>query len=177
MLNNRFLIALSLSSLAVLTGCATPAPAPTEDEASTQSSESSYACEGVVVEVNFGILDGENSYECVEFDADSMPAAQVVKDAGYLVEGTAEYGDQIVCRINGMPSEVAPIALPDNPEYVETCQSMPPADAYWALWQKTSAEGKWDYAQEGLGSLIVNKGDSLGLVFTTGGSTPEPLSD
>jgi hypothetical protein len=106
-----------------------------------------------------------------------MPAAEVVKDAGYMVEGTAEYGDQIVCRVNGMPSEVAPIALPDNAEYVETCQSMPPADAYWALWQKTADGGKWDYAQEGLGTLTVTKGESLGLVFTTGGSTPEPLSD
>ena len=177
MLNKSFLVALSLSSLVVLSGCAAPAPAPTEDPASTQSSESGYACDGVQVVVNFGILDGENSNECVEFEADSMPATQVVKDAGYLVEGTAEYGDQIVCRVNGMPSEVAPIALPDNANYVETCQSMPPADAYWALWQKTSDGGKWDYAQEGLGTLTVNKGDSLGLVFTTGGSTPEPLSD
>jgi hypothetical protein len=177
MMSTRFALAITVSSVFVLAGCAAPAPSEKEDTSSSQSPETTYACEGVQVIVNFGILDGENSNECVEFDADSMPATQVVKDAGYLVEGTAEYGDQIVCRVNGMPSEVAPIALPDNANYVETCQSMPPADAYWALWQKSSDGGKWDYAQEGLGTLTVNKGDSLGLVFTTGGSTPEPLSD
>lgn len=154
-----------------LVGCSAAAPST---EATTDSS--SAECAGVEVVVNFGILDGTGSTTCVSIDGDSAKAIDVVHEAGFETEGTATYGDAIVCRVNGLPSDSEPVVVEGQTEFVESCADMPPAYAYWALWQKTSAAGQWDYAQSGLGDLTVKKGESLGLVFTTGDSTPTPVS-
>ena len=158
------------ASTLLLVGCASAAPT----ESSTSAAESS-ACNGVEVVVNFGVLDGTNSSQCVEIAGDSAKAIDVVHDAGFSTEGTATYGDAIVCRVNGLPSPTEPVVVQGQSEFTETCAEMPPAYAYWALWQKTSDAAAWDYAQAGLGDLTVKKGESLGLVFTTGDSTPTPV--
>ena len=155
---------------ALLAGCASVAP----QESSTAAAESS-ACVGVEVVVNFGVLDGTNSSQCIEIPGDSAKAIDVVHEAGFSTEGTATYGDAIVCRVNGLPSPTEPVVVPGQAEFTETCADMPPAYAYWALWQKSSDAASWDYAQAGLGDLTVKKGESLGLVFTTGDSTPTPV--
>ena len=156
---------IAASSL-FLVGCASTA---------TDSAVTTSSCDGVEVVVNFGILDGTNSSQCIEISGSSAKAIDVVHDAGFSTEGTATYGDAIVCRVNGLPSPTEPVAVPDQAEFTESCADMPPAFAYWALWQKSSDAAAWDYAQAGLGDLTVKKGESLGLVFTTGDSTPTPV--
>ena len=151
----------------LLVGCASTTT--TEPTATTST------CDGVHVVVNYGILDGTGSSQCVEISGDSAKAIDLVHDAGFETEGTATYGDAIVCRVNGLPSPTEPVVVEGQAEFTESCADMPPAYAYWALWQKSSDAASWDYAQAGLGDLTVNKGESLGLVFTTGDSTPTPV--
>jgi hypothetical protein len=50
---------------------------------------------------------------------------------------------------------------------------MPPEFAYWAVWVKQGTPD-WQYAMVGAGDLTVRPGDSLGLAFTTGTTTPTP---
>jgi len=50
----------------------------------------------------------------------------------------------------------------------------PPAFAYWALWVKKSGSSEWEYATEGVGSLQLSAGDSVGLAFSLAGQTPTP---
>jgi hypothetical protein len=153
----------------LLTGCSASSATP------ASQNTASGACDGVQVVVNFGLLDGTGSSQCVPIKGSSAKAIDVVHDAGFATEGTATYGDTIVCRVNGLPSPTEPVAVPDQAEFTESCADMPPAFAYWALWQKGSDTASWDYAQSGLGDLTVKKGESLGLVFTTGDSTPTPV--
>jgi hypothetical protein len=166
----RAIVATSGLVLTLALAACTTAPAE------TQSAESS-SCNGVEVVVNFGVLDGTGSTTCVEIEGDSAKAIDVVHDAGFETEGTATYGDAIVCRVNGLPSPTEPVVVEGQAEFTETCADMPPAFAYWALWQKSSAGAQWAYAQAGLGDLTIKKGESLGLVFTTGDSTPTPVSE
>lgn len=166
----RALLATSGLLLALTLTACTSAPAET-------ISEEPSGCNGVEVVVNFGVLDGTGSTTCVEISGDSAKAIDVVHEAGFETEGTATYGDAIVCRVNGLPSPTEPVVVEGQAEFTESCADMPPAFAYWALWQKSSAGGQWEYAQSGLGDLIIKKGESLGLVFTTGDSTPTPVSE
>lgn len=161
----RVLAMVALSALA-LTGCATPASdAPAAEPA---------VCDGVSVVVNFGLLGAEAADTCVPIEGDSAAAADVVAEAGLEVEGTAAYGNQIVCRVNGLPSADEPFTVEGQEPFTETCAEMPPAFAYWALWVKADSGATWEYATEGLGTLSVKKGESLGLIFTTGDETPTP---
>lgn len=131
-------------------------------------------CSGVVVVANYGMLAEESVIECVEFADSEARASDVVSVAGLTIEGTAEYGDQIVCRVNGLPSASEDFVVPGEEPYRETCADMPPVFAYWALWVKNSPEEPWTYATEGIGTLVVTPGMSLGLAFSTGGDTPTP---
>jgi hypothetical protein len=158
-------VVIAATSL-LLTGCAS---------SSSDTSAQGASCDGVYVVVNFDVLDGTDSAQCVEITGSSAKAIDVVHDAGFATEGTATYGDAIVCRVNGLPSPTEPVVVKGQAEFTETCADMPPAYAYWALWQKNSDAASWDYAQSGLGDLTVKKGQSLGLVFTTGESTPTPV--
>lgn len=162
----RSVAALLAASSLVLVGCAQTASETTDTVAS---------CDGVEIVVNYGVLDGTGSTQCIAIEGSSAKAIDVVHDAGFETEGTATYGDAIVCRVNGLPSPTEPVVVEGQAEFTETCADMPPAFAYWALWQKSSDAAAWDYAQAGLGDLAVKKGESLGLVFTTGDSTPTPV--
>jgi hypothetical protein len=42
------------------------------------------------------------------------------------------------------------------------------------MWVKPSADGTWDYAQEGVQSQQLTAGDSLGLVYTVGSDSTPP---
>ena len=79
----------------------------------------------------------------------------------------------MVCRVNSLPATDKPFTVPGHDPYTEACTDMAPEYAYWALWVKT-ANGTWDYAAEGVSTQQVKPGDSIGLVFTTGGATPTP---
>jgi len=151
-----------------LSGCSTSAEALTLGDIDD--------CSGVVVVVDYGILESEADPVCVELAESEALAKDVLSFAGLATEGTGTYGDQIVCRVNGLPSESEPFVVEGNNPHSETCADMPPAFAYWALWFKDSAGNEWDYAQEGVGSLMLSPGNQLGLVFSTGGETPTPAN-
>ena len=156
-----------LFSVLLLSGCA----AQGSDDYSLGNPED---CSGVLVVAHYGMLPGDNLTECVEFSEPEVAANEVVSFAGLTLEGTAEYGDQIVCRVNGLPSDSEEIVVSGEDPHLETCQDMPPAFAYWALWVKNTPEEPWAYASEGIGTLRVKPGMSVGLAFSTGGDTPTP---
>jgi hypothetical protein len=126
------------------------------------------SCSGVIVEVNHGILSDESLAECVEFEGESALASDVLAFAGVTTEGTDTYGDLVVCRVNDLPSATEELVVEGEEPYLETCADMPPAFAYWALWQKPDQQSPWDYAMEGVGTLMVTPGSSIGLAFSSG---------
>ncbi|MBG6058093.1 hypothetical protein RCH16_001671 [Cryobacterium sp. MP_M5] len=175
------LAALTLLGALALTGCAAGTTSPAVGPAPTSTGSASAApggsCAGVNVVVDFGPLDEATITDCAATgDAATVPASQLVAAAGATTEGTAQYGDQVVCRVNGRPAADETITVDGAAPFTESCQGMPAAAAYWALWIKPSADADWEYAQEGLGSLQLKPGQSVGLVFTTGTETPTPGS-
>lgn len=154
---------LSLGLL-MLAGCSSAS----EDGYSADGS-----CDGVVVEVSFGEL-GERINSCVAINGTSEVAKDVLSQAGVSIEGTKAYGDAVVCRVNGIPSKTEEIVVEGEQPYLESCEEFPPAFAYWALWVKDSDDAPWDYATEGVSSLQLTKGQSVGLSFTLAGNVITP---
>lgn len=146
----------------LLSGCA---PVPEVGVAS---------CDGVVVEVNFGTLGAEQISTCVFFDSDEILAQDALSAAGVNIEGTVTYPDQIVCRVNSLPSATEPIEIAGQEPHLETCADMPPEFAYWALWVKNGDDSQWEYATEGAKTLRLKAGQSVGLAFASGDQAPTP---
>jgi hypothetical protein len=134
-------------------------------------------CAGVTVAVNFGLLSEDQDTQCIDLENDSAIARDVLSVAGYDIEGTATYGDQVICRVNDLPSDSQPFVVEGEEPHIETCADMPPAFGYWALWVKSDPSAQWAYAEEGVGTLPVEPGQTLGLVFSTGGETPTPTDE
>lgn len=120
--------------------------------------------------------DAASSAWCVIAD-EEIAVADALATTGITTEGTDEYGDQVVCRVDGLPAADEALPNPDGSDYFETCASMPAAFAYWSVWVKP-AGGEWDYAQEGLSTLTAAPGDSVELLFTLNGepAAPAPTS-
>ena len=131
-------------------------------------------CGGVAVVVNYGILSDESVTTCVEFETPEALGRDLVAFAGFELEGTETYGDQVICRVNGLPSEQEPFTVAGEEPHSETCADMPPAFGYWALWVKESESAEWAYAEEGIGTLPLTPGMTVGIVFSSGGETPVP---
>lgn len=157
-----FAIALSLL---FLSGCSTISAAPLEGD-----------CDGVRVVVNYA-GEATNLTSCVSFSSDQVIAKDALSAAGVEIEGTATYGDQVVCRVNGIPSATEPIEVEGNDPHLETCSDMPPPFAYWALWIKQAGSENWEYATEGVSSLQLKRGDSVGLALSLGGLAPNPETE
>lgn len=160
-------IALISIALFTLSGCA-PEEVYTGEAAYLVSGE----CAGVEVAVNYGGLAKRSSY-CIEVD-EPTAASEVLAAAKIEVEGTETYPDQIVCRVNGLPSETEAIEIPGSEPHLETCENMPPEFAYWALWVKGDAAQEWEYATEGIGTLVLEPGSSIGLAFSRAGKVLLP---
>lgn len=170
------LAALTLVGALALSGCATSAPA-TKASSTPATSSAAESCAGVSVVVDFGALDSPTITDCVDTGtAATIAASKVMTTAGVTTEGTVQWGDQVVCRVNDRPAADETVRVEGQAPFVESCKAMPPAFAYWALWVKASADAKWEYAQEGLGTLTLKPGQSVGLIFTTGTETPTPTS-
>lgn len=157
-------LAMTLLVLA-LAGCTSAPVAPSAEPTGPAGS-----CPEVTVVVDFGVLDGAGIEEC----APAGPAAEALADAGVATEGTVEYGDQVVCRVNGRPGPDETISIEGQEPFTEPCASMPVATAYWALWLKPAPDAAWEYAQEGIASLDLEAGQSLGLVYTAGDDSAPP---
>ena len=132
------------------------------------------SCDGVQVEVNFGTLDADQISTCVAIDGDELLAQDALSAAGVQIEGTITYPDQIVCRVNSLPSATEPIEIAGQEPHLETCADMPPEFAYWALWVKNGDDSQWEYATEGEKTLKLKSGQSVGLAFASGDQAPTP---
>jgi hypothetical protein len=117
--------------------------------------------------VDFGSLNAETKVEkCIDISAETN-ALELLKISGYTTEGTQKYGDAVICRLNGLPDKS-----------VETCEVMPPEDAYWAVIVKEKKLlplfNEWGWAQTGINEISLSESDSLGLVFSTNGDLQWP---
>lgn len=152
-----------VAAVLALTGCAAPASVP------APSGSSSTGCDTVSVVVEFGPLDEPALAACVAAGA----AADVLVEAGVSTEGTVDYGDQVVCRVNGQPSAQDEVVIEGQTPFIETCQTLN-AVAYWALWVRSAPGAEWEYAQEGVNTLVLTDGQSVGLVYTPGTESIPP---
>lgn len=140
-----------------LSGCAISSIG-TGSTASSSPPASSGPCTKVSIVVNFGTLDAKSIHAC----APAGVAVAALAASGITTTGTTDYGDKVICRVDDLPAPA-----------VESCATLPSA-AYWALWVKSSSDGKWEYAQEGAATLQLSAGESLGLVYTQGSDTTPP---
>ncbi|WP_318152704.1 hypothetical protein [Microbacterium helvum] len=176
--------AASAALLLTLAACSTPAPDPTPTDAATGDQNAVVAvktpCEGdegvtVVVDASaLGDADDVSATWCVSTD-EAIVAADAFLAADVTTEGTDQYGDQVVCRVNGVPAEDEALPAEDGSDYFEKCESMPAAFAYWSLWVKP-ADGEWAYAQEGPATQQLEPGESVELLFTLNGEPAAPAS-
>ena len=125
----------------------------------------------VEIYVDFGPLkNGEKIKECIAIDGKAN-ALDLLDSAGFTTEGTVEYGDAVLCRLNNLPDATA-----------ETCESMPPAESYWAVLVKEhqvvpmplGISGAWGWAQTGINEVYLEPGDAIGLVFADQGDVRFP---
>lgn len=146
--------------LLALTACSAASPDADPTPTVSDSAAADGACTDaeVTVVVEFGSLGAPDIEEC----APAGPAADALAAVDISTEGTADYGDQVVCRVDEQPA----------PE-VESCATLP-ANAYWALWVRDDAEAEWAYAEEGVATLELAAGQSLGLVYTEGTDSVPP---
>lgn len=170
-------LAATAALLLSLAGCGSSdaGPTPTTDLTETASASVSGACsgnEGITVIVDASALEETPEEWCV-FADEPVVASKVLELAGIATEGTEEYGDQIVCRVDGLPAADQELPNPDGTAYTEECAAMPAAFAYWSMWVKP-ADGDWDYAQEGQATLMLTPGDSFELLFTLNGEPAAP---
>jgi len=156
----------ALFALAIA-GCTAATPTPS----STPSPEapSAEGCSEVSVVVDFGVLDEPSIAAC----ASAGLATGIFEEDGITTEGTVDYGDQVVCRVNDQPSGDETVTVDGADPFVETCENLNAA-AYWALWVKNTPDGEWEYAQEGVNTLELTDGQSVGLVYTAGTESTPP---
>lgn len=128
----------------------------------------------VTVVVDYGILSEEDVSKCIEVPEAGLNAKEILLGGAITTEGTLTYGDQIVCRVNNLPAPDQAFEVDGQEPHTETCADMPPAFAYWALWVKEDDSSEWAYAEEGIGTLLLKPGQSIGLAFSTNGETPTP---
>lgn len=173
---SRAFPALAAAVLALaLSACAPAAPSGGGASPSPSAADCT-ADSGVTVIVDGGDLPGADGIAldtCVPAD-EPIAATDALAAAGVEVEGTTEYGDEIVCRVNGLPSADEPVGSTEDPDYVESCESMPAGFAYWGLWVRPSADAEWGFAQEGIATLQLSPGESLELLFSLDGEPAAP---
>lgn len=141
-----------------LAGCAGTAHAAATGTPATRAPTSAASCAEVTVVVDFGTLDSPTIRTC----GPTGIALATLKAAKIATEGSGDYGDAVVCRVDNHPTPAQ-----------ESCAKLP-SDAYWALWVKSSGDASWAYAQEGVASLKLTAGESVGLVYTHGTDSTPP---
>lgn len=110
--------------------------------------------------VDYGQLDNETKLtKCIDVSTKTI-ALDVLKKANLKIEGTKKYGLGVVCRVNSLPDAK-----------VESCETMPPAEAYWAIIIKEKQvipfpRKEWGWGQLAVDQQYLNLGDSIGLVWT-----------
>ena len=175
----RILSLLAAGTLALaLSGCAATAPAPAATDDMPTATAMSEACtgdEGVTITVDASALGEEASESWCYFASETVAVSDALAAVGVETEGSKQYGDQLVCRVNGLPAADEALPAEDGSDYFETCDTMPPASAYWSLWIKP-AGAEWGFAQEGVSTLQAEPGDAVELLFTLNGEPAEPAA-
>lgn len=88
---------------------------------------------------------------------------EALQDAGFALQGTAQYGLAFICKIESQPSN-------------QTCQQTPPANAYWGYYHANGAGHAWTYSNSGAANRTVIPGGFEGWSFSNG-SNPVPGED
>lgn len=176
---SRLLPLFAAGALALgLAGC-TAAGAPTVTPTATVGKAvTEGACSdehGVTFIVDSSALAGGDVSTWCDPADEALAVSAIVSNLGLKIEGTKEYPDEVVCRVDGLPSASDPVGSTEDPDYVEACEKMPAAFAYWSLWVKP-ADGEWAYAQEGLSTLTAKPGESVELLFTLDGKPAAPAT-
>lgn len=112
--------------------------------------------------LDYGSLKNSVSKKCIDSKVNVNALEFLTRNLNLEIEGTAKYGNSIVCRINGYPDLQR-----------ESCASMPPENAFWAIILKKHSSipfvrNDWGWAQEGIDKIDLAPGDSLGLIFKEG---------
>lgn len=152
------LLVLALAGCAGSGNAGSTGSPPVSASAPASASASAGPCSEVTIIVDFGTLDAPSIHAC----GPAGVASATLKAAKIATEGSGDYGDAVVCRVDNQPTPAE-----------ESCAKLP-SDAYWALWVKSSADAKWDYAQEGVATLKLTPGESVGLVYTHGTDSTPP---
>jgi hypothetical protein len=122
---------------------------PTPASAAAACADSSI---GVTVVVDFSYFGGGIQTSCVPGDPGTgLNALQRL----YSTQGTQQFGNAYVCRINGLPT-------PDT----EACVVTPPSNAYWSYWH--GVNGSWRYSTIGAAGYDVGVGAVEGWSFGAG---------
>lgn len=138
------------------------AAAPLVWGTAAQAAETCTGSGDVTVVIDYHGLDRKDAVVCAPADA-GKTAQQVLADAKVGLEGTAKYGDAVICRVEGLPDKAA-----------EPCTDMPSSDAYWTLWWSDGSKGTWTYAQEGASTLKIPGGGFVGLSYQEGKAQVAP---
>lgn len=145
--------------LALLAIVAIGSLATTSKTSSTKNaSVAKEACSdsGITLIVEFGLLKKASEVLCINnFSGSSW---QLFEAAGLRVEGTAEYPNSFVCRIQDLPGKK-----------IESCQGTPnPASGSWVYFVSSGTNPDKDWVRSPVGATGRSPecGDSEAWVFT-----------
>jgi hypothetical protein len=165
---------VALATTLALSACSSSASAGGGASTTTAADGS---CAGALVVVDFGVLGQSPISKCVSVPAGTTKSAKAIAtEAGLALEGTAKYGDAVLCRLNGLPAADEPFTAPGHAPYTETCADMPPAYGYWGIWLRNGLTSPWEMAEASIADEPLSAGTALGLIFTTGPETPSPVA-
>ena len=142
----RLVAAAALAAAATVAAPAVPASAATCDSDT-----------GVSVVVDFTSLGGGIAATCVA-DGGGDSAGTILEVHHDLTRVQQFPG--AVCKVDGTPADAQ-------------CQTMPPTNAYWGLFW-SDGSGGWVYSSEGVDSLDIPEGGSVGFAWQDGGDRDQP---
>jgi hypothetical protein len=145
-----------MPALAALLGVAITSVAATLGLGAAPAAATCATASGVSVVVDFDGLGGGLETSCVA-NGGGQSAAELSEVHHDLTRVTQSPG--AVCRVDGLPVDV-------------DCSRMPPADAFWGLFW-SDGSGGWVFSSEGVDSLDVPAGGSVGWAWQTGGEPKE----
>lgn len=129
--------------------------------ATTSRNYSSGACvdDGVTLVIDFGKSGPTSEVRCaLQFSGSSW---QLFEAVGLQVQGTLQYPQSFVCRIEGWPKN-------------QSCKSTPnPQSGYWKYFIATGGQHVWKYSPIGAASRKPDCGDFEGWLFVSSEDGPE----
>jgi hypothetical protein len=113
---------------------------------------------GVTVAVDFTAFGKAMEVRC----APGHPATGIaaLKQAGFPVTGTAQFGLAFVCRIKGLPTKAA-----------QACITTPPVNAFWAYYHALAGATTWSFSSQGASSYQPPQGSIDAWAF---GASAQP---